>query len=212
MKTKSILLVDDEPIILKSLSRELISGNLSLNVTVAISTKYAIASINNGYYDLVVTDLMMPDLTGFEVLKAAKQLKNRQSKVIILTSDRDVKFAIDAMRLGADDYFLKPCDIDDLVNRIGNCLVKQDLERKVLMQDNILSVCSYCSKIRADQLSEVGKGPWLSCEEYFAQVNGMVFSHGCCPECFEKAKPNFAHLPISSVLSPRGVEVKEETV
>ncbi|NTW88174.1 MAG: response regulator [Desulfobulbaceae bacterium] len=191
MKTKSILLVDDEPTILESLRRELNSSNQGLNVSVVTNIKDAITNINKGYYDLVVTDLMMPDFDGFQVLKAAKQWQNMQTKVIILTSDGDVKFAIDAIRLGVDDYFLKPFDLDDLVYRIRNCLVKQDLERKVLMYEDILPVCSYCKKIRADQPSEIGKGPWLSLEEYFAKVNGIFCSHGCCPECFEKAIPNF---------------------
>lgn len=190
MKTKSILLVGDEPIMLKNLSRELISRNLNLNVSVAINAKDAIVNINNGYYDLVVTDLMMPSFDGLKVLKAAKQRENTQTKVIILTSDGDVKLAIDAMRLGVDDYFLKPFDIDELVCRIGNCFVKQDLERKVSMYENILQVCCYCKKIRADQPFEVGKGPWLSLEDYFEKVNGILCSHGCCPECFEKAIPN----------------------
>jgi YesN/AraC family two-component response regulator len=201
MKTKSILLVDDDPIILEDLRRKLIGGNLSLNVSVAINAKDAIANINNGYYDLVVTDLMMPGLDGFQVLKAAKQWKSMQTKVIILTSDGNIKFAIDAIRLGVDDYFLKPYDTDDLVYRIGNCLTKEDLERKVSMYENILPVCSYCKKIRIDQPSEIGKGPWLSLEEYFAKVNRILCSHGYCPECFEKMMLNFIDNKESTSLS-----------
>jgi DNA-binding response OmpR family regulator len=191
MKTKSILLVDDEPNILKSLSRELMSEDLGLNVSVATSGEDAIAGINRVGYDLVVTDLLMPGLDGFQVLKAAKKWKSTQTKVIILTGYGDVKYAIDAMRLGADDFLLKPCDIEDLVYRINNCFIKQDLERTLLMYENILPVCMYCKKIRADQPSEVGNGPWLNLEEYFVKVKGVNCSHGCCPECFERELPKF---------------------
>ena len=190
MITKSILLVDDEPNILKSLSRELISDNKNFNVSIATNGKDAIDGINHhGHYDLVVTDLMMPGIDGFQVLKAAKQWQNMQTKVIILTGYGDVKYAIDAMRLGADDYLLKPCDVDDLLYRINNCLSKQDLERTVQMYENILPVCSYCKKVRVDQPSEVGEGPWLSVEDYFEKVNGIQCSHGCCPDCFKKIIP-----------------------
>ncbi len=189
MKTKSILLVDDEPNILKSLSRELTCEKLNLSVSVATNGADAIAGINRGAYDLIVTDLLMPGLDGFQVLKAAKHWENMQTKVIILTGYGDIKFAIDALRLGADDYLLKPCDIDDLLYRISSCLAKQDLERKVMMYENILPVCMYCKKIRAGQASEVGKGPWLNLEEYFVKVKGVNCSHGICPECFEKEMP-----------------------
>lgn len=186
MRMKSILLVDDEPNVLKSLSRELTSEAHSLNVSVATNGQDAIDGINNRSYDLVVTDLLMPGLDGFQVLKAAKKWNN-QTKVIILTGYGDVKYAIDAMRLGADDYLLKPCDIDDLLYRITNCLIKQDLQRKLLMYESILPVCVYCKKIRVDQPEAVGHGPWVHLEDYFEKVQGVNCSHGCCPECYEKA-------------------------
>ena len=135
MKRKSILLVDDEPVILASLRRELASDNLAFVVTLASSGEEAIAKINDDCFDLVVTDLLMSGLDGLHVLKAAKQ-KDAQTMVIILTGYGDMKVTIDALRLGVDDFLQKPCDADELLYRMSNCFVKQDLQRKVNMYES----------------------------------------------------------------------------
>jgi YesN/AraC family two-component response regulator len=182
MKMKSLLLVDDEQIIRNSLSREL--GNGTLEVTTAANGEEAIARINNGCFDLVITDLLMPGLDGFQVLKAAKK-KYVQTMVIILTGYGDMESTIDALRLGADDFLQKPCDTDELLYRISNCFVKQELLTKVTLYEKFLPVCSYCKKIRDDQHGEHGKGSWYSPEDYFKKAKGVVrVSHGCCPDCY----------------------------
>jgi len=191
MKRKSILLVDDEQVILNSLSRELASADHNLDVSVATSGEEAIAKINDGCFDLVLTDLMMPGVDGFQVLKACKQ-KDAQTIVIILTGYADLNSAVDALRLYADDFLQKPYDTDELLYRMANCFVKQDLQRKLAFYENILPVCSYCKKIRADQREEYGKGNWYSMEEYFDTVKKMRISHGCCPDCFARQMQNFS--------------------
>ncbi len=99
MKKKSLLIVDDEQIILDSLARELTSAGLE--VTTAASGEEAVARITTGLFDLVTTDLLMPGLDGFEVLKAAKQ-RSLQTIVIILTGNGAMESAIDALRLGEE--------------------------------------------------------------------------------------------------------------
>ena len=183
MKRKSILLVDDEQIILDSLSRELKSNDPDLKITRATSGEEAISKINNDYFDLVVTDLLMPGLDGFQVLKAAKK-KDPLTMVIILTGYGDMESAVDSLRLGADDFLLKPCDPDELLYRMSNCFVKQDLQRKIALYENFLPVCCYCKKIRDDRGGAHGQGQWHTLEEYFAKAKGVSVSHGCCPECF----------------------------
>jgi YesN/AraC family two-component response regulator len=182
---KSILLVDDEQIILKSLSRDLASDDHNLDVAVATSGEEAIAKIHHSYFDLVLTDLMMPGLDGFQVLKACKG-KDAQTMVIILTGYADLDFSVDALRLGADDFLQKPCDTKELLYRMSNRFAKQDLQRKVALYENILPVCCYCRKIRDDRQGKRGKGRWYSLEEYFHTVKKVQISHGCCPDCFAK--------------------------
>ena len=188
MEKKTILLVDDEQLILDILFRELTRASPHFDVTLAASGEEAVAKINSGFWDLVITDLLMPGLDGFQVLKAAKR-KDPQTIVIILTGYADMQSAIDALRLGADDFLQKPCDTEELLYRVANCFGKQALQQKVTLYETILPVCSYCKKIRDDQQGERGKGSWYSLEEFFAKVKGIPCSHGCCPECFAKLMP-----------------------
>lgn len=187
MYKKSILLVDDEIVILDSLSRELKTEPLNLEIHVANSGEEAIERINTLSFDLVVTDLFMPGLDGFQVLKAVKR-KDPQAMVIILTGYADLKSSIDALRLGADDFLQKPCDIDELLYRISNCFAKQDLQRKVQLYETILPVCSYCKKIRDDNQESQTNGTWYEFEEYLQKVRRVNVSHGCCPACYAKVK------------------------
>jgi len=131
----SILFVDDEDVIRKSLSRELQMEGFAVD-TVADGGD-AIAALHNGTYDLIVTDLLMPGIDGFGVLKAAKQLTPYTS-VIILTGYGDMASAIDALRLGADDFTLKPCEVEELAFRIRRCLEKRTLLQMLAAQNQRL--------------------------------------------------------------------------
>jgi PAS domain S-box-containing protein len=128
----SILLVDDEVVIRNSLARELRDEHFS--VTAVGSGAEAIDAMHNGQYDVVITDLMMGGIDGFSVLKAVKNLAPL-TKVIIITGYGDLGSAIDALRLGADDYTLKPCDTDELVFRVRRCLEKQSLQQLLISQN-----------------------------------------------------------------------------
>jgi len=131
----SILFVDDEEIIRNSFARDLRVEQFA--VTAVDSGSEAIKAVENGRFDLVITDLMMPGIDGFGVLKAVK--KNApQTSVIILTGYGDMGAAIDALRLGADDFTLKPCEIEELVFRIRRCLEKQSLLKTLAVQNQRL--------------------------------------------------------------------------
>jgi DNA-binding NtrC family response regulator len=181
MQNKSILVVDDEQTILHSLSRDL--ACTGVKVTTAINGEEAIAKINNGSFDLVTTDLLLPGLDGFQVVKAAKT-KNLQTMVIILTGYGAVESAIDALRLGADDFLQKPCDTDEILYRMSNCFVKQEMLRKIAWYEKCLPVCCYCKKIREERQGMHDKGKWYTVDEYFSKTKGVSVSHGCCPDCF----------------------------
>lgn len=129
MVDANILLVDDEEIIRKCLVRELRLEHFA--VTAVAGGSEAINALENGQYDLVITDLMMPGVDGFAVLKAVKQYAP-QAGVIIFTGYGDMSTAIDALRLGADDFALKPCDIGELLFRIERCLAKRKLQQQLL--------------------------------------------------------------------------------
>jgi PAS domain S-box-containing protein len=127
----AILFVDDEEVIRKSLARELRLEQFS--VTTAANGSEGINALQDRQYDVVITDLMMHDIDGFGVLKAVKK-KSPTTSVIILTGYGDMRSAIDALRLGADDFTLKPCEIEELVFRIRRCLEKRSLLQLLMVQ------------------------------------------------------------------------------
>jgi DNA-binding NtrC family response regulator len=71
----------------------------------------AIEKIYDNSYDLVITDMMMPDMSGLELLTAVKKRKSNQ-EIIVMTAFASVESAIEAMKLGASDYIAKPFKID----------------------------------------------------------------------------------------------------
>jgi len=133
--TTSILFADDEKLIRNSFARDLRTEGFT--VTAVADGREAIDALKQGTYDLVVTDLMMPEVDGFSVLKAAKELATPTS-VIILTGYGDMQSAIDALRLGADDFTLKPCEAEELVFRIRRCLEKRSLLQQLAAQNRQL--------------------------------------------------------------------------
>ena len=118
-KKNNILLVDDDPHIVE-LNYNILDGE-GYQITKSISGEGAIKELENRKFDLVVTDLNMGKIGGISVLKKAKEL-HPETKVIITTGNMDVHDAIDALRLHADDYLLKPFDISELLDRVWQCL------------------------------------------------------------------------------------------
>jgi PAS domain S-box-containing protein len=136
MEQTSILFVDDEEVIRQSFGRELAMEGFA--VTTVSDGAAALQAFSARSFAVVVTDLVMPGLDGFGVLKEVKR-QVPQTSVIILTGYGDMRSAIDALRLGADDFTLKPCEIEELVFRIRRCLEKQSLLRTLAAQNYLLA-------------------------------------------------------------------------
>ncbi|MEA3280655.1 MAG: response regulator, partial [Thermodesulfobacteriota bacterium] len=128
MRTYNILLVDDDPFIPETIGTALESKGYK--VTTADSGEKAIELLNKSIFDLVITDLIMGDIDGFQVLKTGKELKP-EIMAIILTGYSDVALAIDALRFGADDYLLKPCEPEEMYFRVNNCLEKLEIKKRI---------------------------------------------------------------------------------
>ncbi len=123
-----ILVVDDEQIIRESISFVLKKEGYA--VTEAANGKLAFEKLLSEHFDLVVTDLEMPEMKGVELLDKAMQI-NPQSLVIIITAYGSLETAIAALRKGASDYILKPLEFDELLVKI-----KRLLEQKKLITEN----------------------------------------------------------------------------
>lgn len=109
-----ILVVDDDVEILRILTRSLeLEG---YDVTTAADGRSALATLDDSKPDLVILDIVMPELDGFQVLDLMRQRSN--VPVIMLTAKSEVDSMRDAMALGADDYVRKPFHIRVLVARV----------------------------------------------------------------------------------------------
>ena len=113
---KKILLVDDDPSILKFLSIKLrISG---YEVVVALNGQEALELVNSVKPDLMLLDVIMPVIDGFEVLERVRAV----SKLPIIVFSAWPENTQKALSLGASDFVAKPLDMDDLVERIETLL------------------------------------------------------------------------------------------
>jgi DNA-binding NtrC family response regulator len=118
-KKSSVLVVDDEDALRTVLSSELL--NEGYEVHSAADGDDAITELDKGQYDLVLLDIKMPRMNGFEVLKHIKQ-NHAKTKVVMLTGFADLKNAIESKKLGADDFVSKPYDLVDLLTTIERVL------------------------------------------------------------------------------------------
>ena len=126
---KKILVVDDD-LAMGEMCKELLKSK-GYTSEVVSSGKEAIEKVfMDGVYSIVLTDLVMPDIDGIEVLKKIKQ-QNPQIDVVVMTSYGTVTNAVEAMKLGASDYITKPFKRDELVVVIEKILQMQRLEGEV---------------------------------------------------------------------------------
>jgi CheY-like chemotaxis protein len=118
----SILVVDDEDALRTVLSSELESEGYV--VATAGDGDEAISVLQGKSFDLVLLDIKMPRVDGFEVLRVIKE-RYPATKVIMLTGFADLKNAIESKKLGAEDFVSKPYDLVDLLTTIERVLTSE---------------------------------------------------------------------------------------
>jgi sigma-B regulation protein RsbU (phosphoserine phosphatase) len=208
----NILIVDD------------IAKNIQVLGSILLKDGYAISYATNGHqalemvgtenYDLILLDIMMPELDGFEVCRRIKQMPGKQDIPIIYLTARTQKHDIvEGLNSGAVDYITKPFNSAELKARVltqlqlkeardriaeqnfqlkeqNNHLEKlnqelKDALEKIKTLEGIIPICSICKNIRDD------KGYWERIEAFMCKHSDAVFSHGICPECAKKHYPDF---------------------
>lgn len=127
MKGK-ILIVDDDAFFRVLCSDILTNGGFL--VKTASSGNEALNIIENDDVDIVITDLVMPDVSGLEVLQRTKQ-HNTLIDVIMVTGHGSIESAINALKNGAFDYIRKPLNEDELIHTVNSCM-----EKKALLEEN----------------------------------------------------------------------------
>jgi len=114
----AVLLVDDDPTLLSVLSRRV--SRAGYDVRTAPSGQEALKQLEAGWPALLVVDLMMPGMDGFELCRRVKQLADLP--IIVLSAVDDAEAKVSALELYAEDYVTKPFDPDELVARIQRVL------------------------------------------------------------------------------------------
>jgi len=110
-----VLLVDDEQEFVSTLAERLeLRG---MHVEIATDGEMALGLVESDPPQVVVLDVMMPGLSGMEVLERIKAV-NSNIQVILLTGHGGTKDGIKGMQLGAFDYLIKPVDIDELIEKL----------------------------------------------------------------------------------------------
>ena len=180
MKDYEILLVDDEEIVLTGLSRKLETDGY--RVKTARSGSEAIDAMCTRKFDLVLTDLVMDNTDGIAVLKKAKDV-NPDTIVIILTAHGDMRSAIEALRLHADDYMLKSYGAEEICIKIARWIEQLELKRKIHIYESLLPICCVCKMVRDDTGKGKGEGSWMKINEYIQKKSGIDLTHTFCPEC-----------------------------
>lgn len=128
MEKDKILIVDDDPNITKSL--QVILGKEGFITRVASSGEEALEEVKKDGPDLVLLDLVMPGLSGIEVLKCIRTF-NQEIIIIVITAHPSFESAAEAMRGGAYDYIIKPYNIDDVLFTIKRAIEKKELQRSI---------------------------------------------------------------------------------
>ena len=145
--SKKFLVIDDEQIILDSIRKILSKEAYSLDLTT--KSREGLELALNNTYDLVLTDIRMPDIGGMRILRDIKR-KKPETQVIILTGYATVKSAVDAMKLGASDYLEKPFTPEILLKTIEKTISKANIlsaePQEMIHHDEVLKVLDRADK------------------------------------------------------------------
>ena len=144
-----VLLVDDEERFVQNLAK-LLRGR-GFEATTAFEGAAGVAAVEKGEaFDVVLLDVKMPGMDGIETLQKIKEI-SPETEVLMLTGHADVETGIAAMREGALDYLMKPCDIEDLVAKITEAHEIEDIRRHpVLWPRHIVKEITWPSFIRLE--------------------------------------------------------------
>lgn len=121
-KLETILIVDDDVAITKILREEL--QTVGYDVEVINNSTEALSRLQSEFYDLILLDIKMPEVDGFEILKSLRE-KNYPGKIIVMTAFADIENAMMARKLGANDFIAKPYDFDELLITIQKVLYSE---------------------------------------------------------------------------------------
>ena len=195
-KKPIILMVDDVPKNLQVLGN--ILNKEGYKISAALNGEQALKILKNAKPDLILLDVMMPGLSGFDVIKEIQKNEELiEIPVIFLTAKTEKEDVIHGIELGAVDYVTKPFNSTELLARVKNHielklskdrLKKMNIELQTALDQvktlkGLVPICANCKKIRDDD------GFWQEVEHYVSAHTEADFSHGICPNCMQELYP-----------------------
>ncbi len=151
MLEKKVLVVDDDSLMKDFLQEALVRSDYSVDL--ASTGEEALKKIKDKDYDIILSDIRMPNMSGMELLKATREYLP-DAKVVMMTAYGTVENAVEAMKLGAFDYVMKPFSADEIELRL-----KRAFEQIRLTRENIRLRSQLASQYRFDNI--VGKSPQM---------------------------------------------------
>jgi DNA-binding response OmpR family regulator len=148
----SILIIDDEPNLRRSLV--LILQRAGYSAITAANAGEALKLLQTGSYELAFLDLKLPDLNGIELLPQIKELYP-EMPVLILTAHATLDTAIEAVRLGARDYLLKPIDPDNILYRVESILKEHKPKRRREITNQLQNLLAELQSIDGQEMAPV---------------------------------------------------------
>jgi phosphoserine phosphatase RsbU/P len=174
-----ILVAEDE-----NVSREVLEASLKKRGHEVVALENGLKAweaIEREYFPVIISDWLMPVMDGLALFRKIRGLpRDNYSYLVLLTSLEGKTNYLEAMDAGADDFMTKPFDADQLTARIQVANRILNLHSHVNQLEGLLPICCSCKKIRD------GKGNWQRVEKYIEVHSEVQFTHGYCPECFEK--------------------------
>jgi sigma-B regulation protein RsbU (phosphoserine phosphatase) len=189
-----ILIAEDDPVSRTVLARMLTISGHDVVATADGRAAWEILEREDAP-KLAILDWMMPELDGVEVCRRVHDLARPEPTYLILLTAKDQKEdVVEGLDSGANDYIVKPFDRRELHSRVrvGERVVQlqRDLGERVRelqfamaqvhQLQELLPICSYCKKIRDD------RSYWQQVEGYLSDRAGIQFTHGVCPDCYER--------------------------
>ena len=130
MTSAFVMLVDDEVPFVETMTKRL--SKRQLLILPAYSGRQALEKLEKNSVDVVILDVKMPGMDGIETLREIKKIYPLV-EVIMLTGHATIETAVEGMRLGAFDYLMKPCEIEELLAKVEEAKEKKSRHEQKIM-------------------------------------------------------------------------------
>ena len=213
-RSNRVLIIDDVPVNLSLLEGILLERQFE--VASFPRGRLALAAMETNPPDLVLLDVSMPEMNGYEVCIAMRQNPLlRDIPVLFLSAANEEADKLRGFQVGGMDFITKPFHVEEVLARVNTHIqlarsrrdiaeknralealtaelrAQNDALKSALAQIKVLKeflpICSGCKKIRDDQ------GGWQDVDAYLSTHSDITFTHGLCPTCFRRLYPDYTY-------------------